>query len=178
MTRMDVFMMNINPNLAEFNEAMVMRYVGEKSVTSIRRNQYIQVQYEFYQIPDFETLTELSPNNYKVEAYYMPSDDIKKVFLFQDDRFVCEAKKIVEYNVALAEKTELDKVIHAAQGEFVKQHDEAVKEGKKKLAKVELVEKTTDTYHENTPAETVMQQHENSEEWAVYDYETDAVDSL
>lgn len=141
-TRLQVFRENINKELPVYDEALVARYVGNKTETSIRRSQYVQVQYGKYQIPGYEVLSKLHPNKLTVDAYWLEEKlGIEQVYLYQDDTFICKADKIQRYNVARAEQTEKDKELIEAQRAFVKQHDDTVKAGKKKLARVEIIER-------------------------------------
>jgi hypothetical protein len=76
------------------------RYIGEKTETTIRRNQYVRVRNEKYQLPDLDVLASLKPNNYKVTAYYLPETDgtIPQVHLYQDLEFIGTCKKLIVYN--------------------------------------------------------------------------------
>jgi len=139
MTRMDVLRANINPKLPVYEPALVARYVGEKTQTSIRRNQYLQVQYAKYQLPEFEIVSMLEPNNYNVDAYYLPSDNIEAVYIYQNDNFLCECKKINEFNIATSEQTEVDYASILEQAKYVSHFDKEIKEGKKRTAKIGII---------------------------------------
>ncbi len=144
-TRMQVMQENINPNLANINRPLLVRYIGECTTTSIQRNMYCQVQYSDYMLPNPEVLGRLAPNNYTVQAYYMPinaegKEQIDEIYLYQHDNYLCEAKRIVKYNTSHAEWTDADTEAMATQAKYVAQTKKMVKDGRKKLAKVQLMQ--------------------------------------
>ena len=147
MTRMQVLERNINPNLAQINRPLLVRYIGDCTETSIQRNMYCQVQYNDYMLPTPEKLAKLAPNNYTVKAYYMPmnakgEDKIDSVYLYQNDDYICEAKQIVKFNTSLAERTDLDTDAFTEQAKYIAKFDKMVKDGKNGLAKVAMYENT------------------------------------
>lgn len=111
MTRWDVLMENINPNLRPFDAITLARYIGEKVETSVRRNSTVRVAYEDWWLSKPDVLERLAPNNYKVTAYYLPDEDGKPqdVFIFQGDRFIDQVERVETYNRVMAEQTEEDK---------------------------------------------------------------------
>jgi hypothetical protein len=145
-SRLQVLQDSVNPNLAEINPAMLMRYIGECTTTSIVRNMYVQVQYAKYQLPDPEVLSRLQPNSYTVKAYYLPDaeGDISRVFLYQNGEFLCEAAKLTTFNTAQAERTDADTAAMTAQAKYIAQFDKMVREAKADAPKVRVLEKTVD----------------------------------
>ena len=141
-TRMDVMRETLNPDLANIDKPVLAKAIGEKVKTSIRRNQYVQVQYEFYQLPSIQTLELLEPNNYNVVAYYIPEKDqtIGDVYIYQDGEFIAQCEKIKRYNEATAEQTDKDIDAYNEQTKYVSEFNKVVKAGKKSLAKVEIIE--------------------------------------
>ena len=111
MTRWDVLMENINPQLKPFDAVTLARYIGEKVETSVRRNSTVRVAYEDWWLSKPEVLEKLAPNNYKVTAYYLPDEDGKPqdVFIFQGDRYIDQVERVETYNRVMAEQTEEDK---------------------------------------------------------------------
>ena len=111
MTRWDVLMEHINPNLRPFDAITLARYIGEKVETSVRRNSTVRVAYADWWLSKPEVLERLAPNNYKVTAYYLPDEDGKPqdVFIFQGDRFIDQVEKVETYNRVMAEQTEEDR---------------------------------------------------------------------
>ena len=111
MTRWDVLMEHINPNLRPFDAITLARYIGEKVETSVRRNSTVRVAYADWWLSKPEVLERLAPNNYKVTAYYLPDEDGKPqdVFIFQGDRFIDQVERVETYNRVMAEQTEEDR---------------------------------------------------------------------
>jgi hypothetical protein len=110
MTRWDVLMEHINPNLKPFDAVTLARYIGEEVETSVRRNSTVRVAYEDWWLSSPEVLERLAPNNKKVTAYYLPDEDGKPtdVFLFQGDRYIDQVERVQTYNRVMAEQTEED----------------------------------------------------------------------
>ena len=111
MTRWDVLMERINPNLRPYDEITLARYIGEKVETSVRRNSTVRVAYEDWWLSSYEVLKKLAPNNYKVTAYYLPDEDGKpqNVYIFQGDRYIDQVERVETYNRVMAEQTDDDK---------------------------------------------------------------------
>lgn len=117
MTRWDVLVANINPTLQPLDKATIARHVGEKVNTTIRRNSYCRVAGEDWWLSKPTVLELLSPNDYKVEAYYLTDDEgkITDMFIYQGDMYIDRLDNLGTYNTARAEQTDDDKEI------FVKQ---------------------------------------------------------
>ncbi len=143
-TRLQVFLENVNPNLPKINKPLLARYLGERTKTSIRRNQYVTVQYGKYQLPNPQVLTMLAPNNYNVVAYYMPeNNEVKEVYLFQKDEFICKCKPAPTFNRAKSEWTDEDVKKYNEAMKFIQQFDawgKGLKEDK--LQKVNTMQAT------------------------------------
>jgi len=140
MTRMDVLLAYPNPDLVKHNPAKLARYIGESTLTSIDRSQYVRVQYGNYQLPTPTVLEKLAPNNYDVNAYYLPNDDgtIDEVFIYQNGNYLARCEKVEQYNRAKAEWTEKDKDAYTEQSKYVSRFDKLVKDNKpKKVAVIE-----------------------------------------
>jgi hypothetical protein len=139
---MEVLINYQNPNLVNLDNALLARYIGDKTETSIRRSQHVRVQYANYQLPSPHVLEMLQPNNYNVDAYYIPDEEGKVyvVYIYQNNRLIGECKKITSYNTAKAEQTEVDDLAYTEQAKYVAQFDKMVKDGKPK--KVAVIENT------------------------------------
>lgn len=142
-TRMEVFMENLNPQLTSINRALLLRYIGKSTVTSIQRNQYVQVQYADYQLDNMEILRRLKPNNYTVQAYWLEdrNGSINEVYMYQADEYLGEAKRIEEFTTAAAEWTEKDTVAMTEQMKYITHFDKTVKEKKGKVSPVKILQK-------------------------------------
>jgi hypothetical protein len=142
-TRMQILNERLNPDLASINRPLLVRYIGDTTTTSIQRNQYCQVQYNDYMLPSPEVLSRLAPNNYTVQAYYLPAETIREVYLYQNDEFVATARQIETFNTSMAERTESDVAAMTQQAKYIAKFDSLVKRGKAALAKVELMNNGT-----------------------------------
>lgn len=143
MTRMQVLLSRVNPNCANFNDITWARYVGEHTTTTIKRSQYMRVQYADYQLPSVNVMDRLAVNNYEVDAYYLRQEDgtIPSIFIYQNDEFLCECEKIEKYNEATAEHTPNDKKLIGKQSAYVKSFDDKIKQGKERISKLAIIKK-------------------------------------
>ncbi len=131
MTRWDVLVENVNPTLQPLDKLTLARYIGERVETSVRRNSTVRVAYEDWWLSDTSVLEKLSPNDYKVTAYYMPDEEgrPKDVYIFQGDKYIDQVEKVETYNRVMAEQTDEDVAKYVEQqkkiakfGRYVKEH--------------------------------------------------------
>jgi hypothetical protein len=117
LTRWQVLEQHQNPDAGRAEKYKLFRFMGQRTETSIRNNDFVTVQHEAYGIDSFEVLGRLKSNNYKVEARYVRRSDgsISEVFLYQDDKFITRAGLIERYNEAKAERTATDETIRQQQ---------------------------------------------------------------
>ena len=139
MSRLDVLRANVNPEVKPIDRAILARYAGRETKTSIDRNMYCSVQYQKYILSSPEVLQKLAANNYNVSAYWMPGDEIDRVYLYQNDRFIDAATKIRKFQSATSERTEDDRIAETEQARYIAQFERMVKEGRSALAKAELL---------------------------------------
>jgi hypothetical protein len=142
-TRWEVLCENQNPNAPQVSKPVVYKAIGDRTQTTIKRNQSVTVQYNEYIISNVNDIDKLQPNNYGVEAYYLPNAEglITEVFLYQNGKFICKANRIAEYSTAKAEwQADVDAANYAEQAKYVAQFDKKVKEGKHNLANLSLLE--------------------------------------
>ena len=143
MTRLQVLHARMHPHLAPVNNAAVARWLGDCTTTTIRRNMYFPVQYEKYMLPSPVVLARLAPNNYTVEAYYLPpvnaEDAIERVFIYQHDKFLAECRPIETFTTAQAEWTDADAEAMTVQAKYISQFNRIQKEGKEHIARVEEI---------------------------------------
>jgi hypothetical protein len=142
MTRLEVLHSRLNPELAAINRAVLARYIGECVTTSIQRNMYCRVQYRKYMLPSPEALGRLAPNNYTVQAYYIPCDgeDIENVYIYQNGEYIAVCAMIETYNTSQAETTEADSAAMTVQAKYIGRFDRMVREGRENLSRVKLIE--------------------------------------
>lgn len=131
MTRWEVLVSNINPNLKPLDKLTLSRYIGERVETSIRRNSTVTVAYKEWWLSDTSVLEKLRPNDYKVTAYYLPDEkgEPTDVYLFQGDRYIDHVEEVETYNRVMAEQTDADTVKYIEQrkkiakfGKYVRDH--------------------------------------------------------
>ncbi len=110
MTRWDVLVSNINPDLRPLDKLTLSRYIGEKVETSIRRNSTVRVCYEDWWLSGPEILEQLEPNNPRVTAYYLPDESgaATDVYIFQGDRYIDKVEKVRTYSRVISEQTDED----------------------------------------------------------------------
>lgn len=141
LTRWQVLCENQNPNLSPVDKALLYRFIGERTCTSIRRNMYCTVRGVKFGLPSPELIGRLAPNDYTVEAFYMPDDEGKfsEVYLYQDNNFIATCTPIGLYNEATAEKTEEDEQSYQEQSKYVAQFDAMIR--REKIRPVEVLPK-------------------------------------
>ena len=142
MTRWEVLISNINPNLRPYDDRIVARYVGVTVPTSIRRNSTVRVNHSDWWLSEPEVLGKLKSNSYKVTAYYLPDDegDAQDVYLYQDDRFIDKVEKVETFSRVMAEQTDEDKARFARQMQKVNQFKEYL--SKNAVARLGIQERT------------------------------------
>jgi hypothetical protein len=178
MTRWQVLNEMQNPNLADIDKVILVRYLGDRTRTSIRRSQYVRVKYANYQLPNPSVMDRLNPNNYEVEAFYLPDADgnIQTVYLYQDNDFICACERLTAYNESTFEQTEEDENAYIEQAKYVSMFDKMSKEEKpekvvvikkehaKAISAVEAIE--IEDYDEN---------HEPEDDYMTVDFSEDAM---
>jgi hypothetical protein len=112
MTRKEVFFSNYNPNLQRLESWHSYRFIGNETRSTIRNNNYLQVNNELYLLDDFDCLNLLLPNTKEVVAYWLPDADgrVEKVYLYQGDTYIGSATTAenYRYNEAKVERTDED----------------------------------------------------------------------
>lgn len=180
MSRWDVLCAHQNPNLAPWDKAVLYRFIGQHTETTIRQNTYCTVMYNQYGLPSPEIIEKLEPRNYKVDAYYLPDADgtINEVYIYQNGRYIATCKPVARYNENTAEQTEADKAAYTEQSKYVAQFDKMMKDGKIKrvgiLAKEEA-KLITEVQAEAVPLPTQAEEDDYSAYMDISAFEHDAV---
>lgn len=180
MSRWDVLCAHQNPNLAPWDKAVLYRFIGQHTETTIRQNTYCTVMYNQYGLPSPEIIEKLEPRNYKVDAYYLPDADgtINEVYIYQNGRYIATCKAVARYNENTAEQTEADKAAYTEQAKYVAQFDKMMKDGKIKrvgiLAKEEA-KLLTEVQAEAVPLPTQAEEEDYSAYMDISAFEHDAV---
>jgi hypothetical protein len=140
-TRLEVLHGFLNPDLAAINRAVLMRYIGECTTTSIQRNMYCKVQYADYMLPSPEIIGRLAPNNYTVQAYYLPDvgGGIGSVFIYQNNEFIAECNRVETFTTTQAEWTDADTATMTEQAKYIAEFDKMVEGGKANIAHVKEI---------------------------------------
>lgn len=130
MTRWQVLEANMNPALQPINKAVMARYIGEHVETSIRRNSYCRVNYTDWWLSSTEVLEKLAPNNYKVDAYYLPDDDgnFTEVYIYQNGQLIDQLQNVGTFNTADVEQTDEDKAIFVEQQKKISHFNKYVRD--------------------------------------------------
>ena len=180
MSRWDVLCAHQNPNLAPWDKAVLYRFIGQHTETTIRQNTYCTVMYNQYGLPSPEIIEKLEPRNYKVDAYYLPDADgtISEVYIYQNGRYIATCKPVARYNENTAEQTEVDKAAYTEQSKYVAQFDKMMKDGKIKrvgiLAKEEA-KLITEVQAEAVPLPAQAEEEDYSAYMDISAFEHDAV---
>lgn len=180
MSRWDVLCAHQNPNLAPWDKAVLYRFIGQHTETTIRQNTYCTVMYNQYGLPSPEIIEKLEPRNYKVDAYYLPDADgtISEVYIYQNGRYIATCKPVARYNENTAEQTDADKAAYTEQSKYVAQFDKMMKEGKIKrvgiLAKEEA-KLITEVQAEAVPLPAQAEEEDYSAYMDISAFEHDAV---
>lgn len=180
MSRWDVLCAHQNPDLAPWDKAVLYRFIGQHTETTIRQNTYCTVMYNQYGLPSPEIIEKLEPRNYKVDAYYLPDADgtINEVYIYQNGRYIATCKPVARYNENTAEQTEYDKAAYTEQSKYVAQFDKMMKDGKIKrvgiLAKEEA-KLITEVQAEAVPLPTQTEEEDYSAYMDISAFEHDAV---
>lgn len=180
MTRWDVLCRTQNPNQRPWDKAVLYRYIGEHTETTIRQNAYLTVNYEQYRLSSPEVIGRLAARNYKVDAYWLADADgkVDEVYIYQGGRLVDTCKRVVRYNEATAEQTEADKAAYTEQAKYVAKFDKMMKDGK--IRRVGILDKGTAKAAAGIEAEALeIQPHAGEDDYSAYmdvtQYEGEAV---
>ncbi len=186
MTRRDVLTKQVNPDLKPIDMAYLMQYIGNVTETSIRNNDWVQVDNTGFEMKDFGSLNRLKPNNRKVTAYWLPNSDetVETVYLYQDGVYVGEAENREKwaYNECEAERTEADNAAMLHQQKRVAKFDKWVKDRREELPKVghmdagqiREIETVTPVVIEESPQPLGYEE----DEWNAEDYAALAIKNL
>ncbi|MBR1644294.1 MAG: hypothetical protein IJ684_02860 [Bacteroidales bacterium] len=140
MTRREVLMARVNPTLKPIEAWYLLRWIGNKTHTSIVNNNRLKIQQENFELADFESLGRLKANTRTVEAYWLPKEDgsIATAYLYQGDSYIGEAENMeaMRYNEFAIERTEEDERAMEHQMKRVAKFDKMIKERRASLPKV------------------------------------------
>lgn len=161
MTRWQVLEANINPTLVPYSKAVIAKYIGEHTTTSIRRNSYCRVNYKDWWISNTAILEKLSPNNTEVEAYWLPEEDgtYNEVYIYQNGVYIDTLTNVGTFNTADAEQTAQDKDIYAEQQHRIGNFRGYIKDNE--IKKVGIIKHTEpETKDEDLLVDTIEEQEQ------------------
>jgi len=141
-TRWQVLMEHQHPDLMRPEGWKLLRWIGYMTETTIRNNDCVKLQYEDYYIEHVENLRRLKPNNYGVQAYWLPDAEgnIGECYLYQGDVYVGKAIRYERFNEAKFERTERDEQVRLEQTKRQSHQRKLVKDGvKEKITKVVVI---------------------------------------
>ena len=184
-TRKQVLMENFNPNLQAIDKSYLYRFIGNKTDTSIRNNDYCQVACQRFELKDFACLQRLKPNNRTVTAYWLPDEEgnVNTVYLYQGETYIGEAENLENftYNECAAERTAEDEAKMLHQAKRAAKFDRLIKERRQEIPRIGKINSDTARYIETVPVDIVIEENEqpvnyDGDEFA--DYATQAINSL
>jgi hypothetical protein len=140
MTRKQVFLANVNPDLQPTENWRLYRFIGNETETSIRNNDYCAVANEEFELMNFDSLSRLKSNNTKTTAYWLPQDDgsIDRVYLYQGETYIGEAlnRRKFDYNENAIERTDEDRANMLHQQKRLAKYDKFIKDSKAGIPKI------------------------------------------
>jgi|WetSurMetagenome_2_1015567.scaffolds.fasta_scaffold00003_188 hypothetical protein len=145
-TRIQVLKEMINPKLGDPALHILLRHIGNRTETSIRNFDFVRVQYKGFAIDSDKVLKLLAPNNYDVQAYWLPDEkgEIQEVYLYQGSKFLCKAAAIETYNEALIERTDRDEEIRTKQAKRQSHTRKRISDRANEIPRVEVIRNMPD----------------------------------
>ena len=177
----------MNPNLKAMAPSFLYRFIGNMTETSIRNNDYCQVNNQQFELKDFGSLKRLQPNNSRVTAYWLPDGDeeVKRVYLYQGDTYIGEAENRGQYayNECAAERTEADEAKMLHQYKRAAKFDAMVRERRQDIGKTGRISKESARVIAEAPADIVIEENAQpanyeQDEFNCEDYISKAIQSL
>lgn len=140
MTRRDVLLSQINPNLKQIEPWYLYQFIGNVTETSIVNNDFVRVNDTMFNIADFTSLKRLRSNNYEVNAYWLPEADgtTSKVYLYQGNTYIGEAidRFANAYNENAIERTAADEAGILEQNKRISKFDKQVRDRRTAIPKI------------------------------------------
>ncbi len=159
MTRRDVFLAQINPDLQPIEPWHLFKFIGNETETSIYNNDYIKLQEMNFELGDYSTLKRLKPNSYKVTAYWLPEEDgsIKQAYIYQDGRFIDTVTNATykSYNENLIEQTDEDREKMLHQQKRISKFDKFIRNEKELIPNIGSMEPVASTNYDDVKVELV-----------------------
>lgn len=147
MTRRDVLMERVNPELKGVERWYLWRFIGHRTATSVVNNNRVMIQGEHFELESFEALSRMKANSRKVEAYWVEAPQrseggegsrIEEAYLYQGDRYIGRVENMERqrYNEFACERTEEDEAAMLHQQKRVAKFDKMVRERRASVPRV------------------------------------------
>lgn len=130
--RLERFKKTYHKELLEMNYAQVAKYLGRKIETTLRNGQYFYANNQKWHLPNADIIKKLENNHLEIRVL----EGLENVFVFQNDKFICECGAVKTMQRAKIEQTEADKI---ALGEFMAFRKASEKNTKEILATAKTV---------------------------------------
>ena len=183
MTRKDVLMKCVNPDLKPIEEWYLLRWIGKQTGTSIVNNNRVQVNGEQFELKDFGCIERLKPNSRKVEAYWSENaqGEVERVYLYQGDTYIGEAENMEKwrYNEFAAERGAGDMAAMLHQQKRVAKFDKMIRNRRQQLPRVGMATVPVEVVEAPVEViETEQPRNYQGDEWEAVDYTKMALESL
>lgn len=186
MTRKEVLLSRVNPDLKPIKEFYLWKYIGNSVDTSIYNNNHCPAANCEFELADFTCLQRLKPNDRSVTAYWLPAADgsVKSIYLYQKETYIGEAvnRSVYKYNECQIERTEEDKVNILHQNKRIAQFDKMINDRRSEIPNVGKLEASTASMIRDIPVEIVENEqpknYEEDEFSDMQDYAALAIQSL
>ena len=159
MTRKEVYLKRVNPNLTPIPKWRLYRHIGNLQECTIYNNDYIMANNETFELTDFDCLHNLKPNNRKVEAYWLPDESgtVTTVYLYQEETYIGSAtnRALKSYNECAVERTETDKENMLYQHKRIARFDKNIREIRNYIPRVGVMDAITSRSIASVPVEIV-----------------------
>jgi hypothetical protein len=143
MTRMQVLVMKMNPNLAPLNHRLICRNWGYETETSLKASNLMTVQYEEWVLTKAEMVGLFKPNNYECRAYWLPSQsgEIESIFVYQDETYIDECRRWGTFQEAVAERTARDTELMHRQMGRKQNYRKMIRDARNEVPKVKIIDR-------------------------------------
>jgi hypothetical protein len=159
MTRRQVFLSQINPNLRPLDKRVLYKHIGNETKTSIYNNDYCPVNNSEFEMETFDSLDRLKPACREVTAYWLPEANgaVNEVYLYQDETYIGRAinRELTSYNENRIEQTDEDETKKLHQNKRIATFDKKIRERRSNITKVGRIKAETAAQIAAMPVEII-----------------------
>jgi hypothetical protein len=174
MTRKEVFLKFVNPELTAIAKWKLYRHIGNIQECTIYNNNYVMANNEKFELADFNDLRKLKPNNRSVEAYWLPdiAGSVETVYLYQDEMYIGKATNmaLTAYNECAVERTETDEENMLYQMKRAASFDKMIREIRHEIPQVGVIDAVASRNIAEAPMDIVRAQRHSEDVTPNYDY--------